>query len=68
MSVQTDRAWRRARNLYTSHGFQTAYVKGATAALQGRTQDVCPYRVRHGWGNPWRAAWLRGYRSVSLAR
>lgn len=55
----------RARRLYPrSSGFQGAYVKGARAAIAGRTASTCPYKSAGGW-TAWRRAWLRGFQSIA---
>jgi ribosome modulation factor len=61
------RAEQRARKLYPrSKGFRGAYVKGACAALAGRTSVACPYPERPSktWGRAWRLAWMRGHQSA----
>lgn len=64
-AFELERAQTRARRIYPrSSGFQGAYVKGAQAALAGRSRDACPYRNRRGW-IAWRRAWLSGYSSVA---
>ena len=61
-----DRARQRARRLYTSSGFQDAYVNGARAALDGKSADSCPYRHRRSGWLAWRRAWLRGHQSIRV--
>lgn len=41
-----------------------AYVKGAVAALDGKSVLSCPYSSQgNTWAGAFRRAWLRGFRS-----
>lgn len=62
-SVELTRAQTRARRLYQSAGFRTAYVNGARAALNDAPVDDCPYSRKPGW-RAWRRAWLAGHASA----
>lgn len=54
----------RARRLYRSKGFRGAYVAGARAAVNGRSEESCPYSSEATWARTWRRAWLRGFKSI----
>lgn len=58
-------AERRARRIYKSKGFRAAYVRGAAAAIAGRSTSSCPYKPdrEKTWRLTWRLAWMRGYAS-----
>jgi ribosome modulation factor len=60
------RARRQAGSLYRSPGFQSAYVAGARARLNGRPPESCPYArdPQKTWRSGFRKAWLSGYASV----
>lgn len=71
MSVGVDtlvHARQRAKRLYPkSRALQGSYMKGVKAALAGRPESACPYRVdaRKTWRVAFRRAWLRGHQSES---
>lgn len=67
MSELLSRAARNARKQYPkSTAFQSAYMKGVRAKLNGLQESDCPYSPdpKKTWRRAYRAAWLRGFQSM----
>lgn len=61
-------ARQRAARLYPRNkNLRNTYVRGASAAMHGKTADACPYKrdPRKTWAAGYRKAWLLGYQSIA---
>jgi hypothetical protein len=68
-SDELARARQRAQKLYPrSKGFENTYVRGARAALDGKTSAECPYPndPSKTWRKAYRLAWMRGHQSCRV--